>query len=174
VLQVLVPESTTGEDVNGDGVIDDTPVLLLIGDTDNDGTLDVDATGQRDTCVETANPTQIDADRDQLGDGACDPAPTLSLPGDLPCDVDLDGVIDSADVALVFGDRGMTARASDPRDPDGDGMVTVLDVSACSRACTYPDCAATPPASSSCGLLGAELAPLIGVLLYGRRRQRRG
>lgn len=173
VLQVTVAESTTGEDVNGDGVIDDTPVLVLIGDTDNDGTLDTDVRGRRDTCVETANPTQDDADRDQLGDDACDPAPTATLPGDVPCDVDLDGVIDEADVAVVFGDRGMAARASDPRDPDRDGVVSVLDASICSRSCTFADCASAAPApSSACGLLGVELLPLLGLLLLRGRRTR--
>jgi hypothetical protein len=175
VLQVTVAESTTGEDVNGDGVIDETPVLVLIGDTDNDGTLDTDVRGRRDTCVETANPTQDDADRDLLGDGVCDPAPTPTLPGDVPCDVDLDGVIDAEDVAIVFGDRGMIARASDPRDPDGDGAVTVLDVSICSRSCTFEDCASAPPApSSACGLLGAESLLLLGFLRLRKRRARRG
>lgn len=173
VLQILVPESTAGVDVNGDGQVTDAPVLVLIGDTDNDGTLDSDATGQRDSCVETPNAAQADADRDQLGDGACDPAPTPALPGDLPCDVDLDGAIDAADVALVFGDRGMAARASDPRDPDHDGVVTVLDVSTCSRSCTHTDCAEAPPgAGRSCGLVGAEVVPLAGLLLAWRRRAR--
>src|SRR5690606_30998490 len=174
VLQVVVPESSTGEDVNGDGQITDDPVLILVGDADNDGSLDVDSAGQRDLCVEAANPDQADADRDQLGDGACDPAPTPALPGDVPCDVDLDGVIDADDVALVFGDRGMAARGSDPRDPDGDGVVSVLDVSLCSRACTFADCAAAPPvAARSCGLLGAEAAPLLGLLGAWRRRATR-
>jgi hypothetical protein len=170
VLQVMVPESSTGEGVNGDGQITDDPVLVLIGDTDNDGTLDTDATGQRDTCLETANSDQADADRDQLGDGACDPAPTPALPGDVPCDVDLDGVIDSGDVGRVLGGRGLAARGSDPRDPDQDGVVTVLDVSTCSRSCTYPDCAATAPGGTSCGLVGAEGLPLLGLALLWRRR----
>jgi len=174
VLQVVVAESTTGEDVNGDGQVTDAPVLVLIGDVDNDGTLDTDATGQRDTCVETANPAQSDADRDRLGDGACDPAPTATLPGDVPCDVDLDGVIDAADVELVFGDRGMQARASDPRDPDADGVVSVLDVSLCSRSCTYTDCASAPPPAASCGLVGIEALPLLVAALLWRRRARRG
>lgn len=175
VLQLVVPESTTGTDVNGDGQITDAPVLLLIGDVDNDGALDTDSTGKRDLCVETSNPEQLDADRDRLGDGTCDPAPTQALPGDVPCDVNLDQVIDAADVTLVFGDRGMTARASDPRDPDGDGTVTILDVSLCSRTCTYPDCASAPPAPApgACGLLGAEALPLLGVLWLWSRRGRR-
>jgi hypothetical protein len=124
-----------------------------------------------DTCVETANAAQTDADGDGLGDDACDPAPDSVLPGDVPCDVDRNGQIDNRDVNLVFGDRGAAARASDPRDPDGDGAITVLDASACRALCTYDSCRQQPP-TSACGF-GAEIAlALAGLAALGRRVRR--
>ncbi len=170
VLYVQLLETQVGEDVNGDGQITDTPVLVLVGDADGDGTLD-DSVNRNDTCVEVANPDQLDADRDQLGDGACDPAPTPSLPGDVICDVDSNGRIDSADVDLIFGDRGAKARASDPRDADGDGAITVLDVSLCRAQCSYASCKPGAPTGGggSCGL-GAELVLVLGTIELARRR----
>jgi hypothetical protein len=169
VLYVQVLETQIGEDVNGDGAITPTAVLVLVGDTDGDGTLD-DAVNRNDTCIEVANAAQSDADRDQLGDGACDPAPTPSLPGDVTCDVDGNGQIDRFDAEIVFGDRGTTARASDPRDADGDGAISVLDVSACRALCTYPACRPSPPVGG-CGI-GAEIAAVLAGLAMRRRRIR--
>lgn len=168
VLQFQVYE--TDRDLNDDGIIGVEPVLILIGDTDNDGTLDDAQGGGRDVCAEVSNPAQVDADRDQLGDQDCDPGPTASLPGDLACDVDLNGVIDRRDVDVVFRDRGMQARASDPRDPDGDREVTVLDVGLCSRSCSLAGCA--EPVASACGLLGLEPLLLVGLLLGWRSAPR--
>lgn len=167
VLYVEVLETEIGEDVNGDGQVTATPVLVLVGDADGDGSLD-DSVNRSDTCIEVANADQLDADRDQLGDGSCDPAPTPSLPGDVSCDVDGNGQIDRIDVAIVFGDRGAAARTSDPRDPDGDGAISVLDVSQCRSLCTYANCATSPPAPG-CGF-GAELAGLLAGLELLRRR----
>lgn len=169
VLYVQVLETQIGEDVNGDGVIDNRPVLVLVGDADGDGTLD-DSVNRNDTCVEVDNPQQTDADGDRLGDGACDPAPTSVLPGDVVCDVDRNGQIDGRDVNVVFGDRGAAARPSDPRDPDGDGTITVLDASACRARCTYGACRQTQPANA-CGF-GAEIALALAGLAALRRRIR--
>lgn len=168
VLYVQVLETQVGEDINGDGVITDTPVLVLVGDADGDGTLD-DSVNRNDTCVEVANPDQLDADRDRLGDDACDPAPTPSLPGDVACDIDRNGRIDRDDVDVIFGDRGAAARESDPRDPDGDGQITVLDASECRAQCTFANCRTSPP-TNACGF-GAELAVVMGALLVARRRR---
>ena len=169
VLYVQLLETQVGEDVDGDGQITDTPVLVLVGDADGDGTLD-DSVNRNDTCVEVANPDQADADRDQLGDGACDPAPTPSLPGDVVCDVDANGQIDRKDVDIIFGDRGAKARVSDPRDADHDGEITVLDTSLCRAQCTYASCKLTPPTGGgSCGL-GAELVLVLGTIELARRR----
>jgi hypothetical protein len=173
VLYVQVVETEIGEDVNGDGEITATPVLVLVGDADGDGALD-DSVNRNDSCVEVANADQLDVDRDLLGDAACDPAPTPSLPGDVACDVDSNGQIDRDDVNLIFGDRGSAARASDPRDPDGDGAITVLDSSQCRAQCTYWNCRPSPP-TSACGF-GAELVPILGMIEAMRRgvARRRG
>jgi hypothetical protein len=175
VLYEEVPESALGQDVNEDGVIDDTPVVVLVGDVDGDGTLDF-AINRADNCVEVPNPTQLDLDRDHLGDGVCDPNPNSVLPGANACDVDANGSIDRNDVNLIFRDRGMKARESDPRDPDRDGVVSVLDVSLCSRRCTNANCEPSPPLPAPaphCGLLGIEPAVLAGLLSQWKRSARR-
>jgi hypothetical protein len=171
VLYIEVLETQVGEDVNGDGVITDARVLVLVGDADGDESLDDATTGRGDTCVETGNANQLDADRDGLGDDACDPAATPALPGDVACDVDGNGQIDKADVDVLFADRGAAARVSDPRDPDADGAISVLDVSHCRSLCTYANCRTSPP-SPGCGL-GAELALVVaGLGALGRRGRR--
>jgi hypothetical protein len=163
-----VPESQLGVDLNEDGVIDDTLVVVFTGDKDGDGSFDA-AANEIDNCQDVANAPQSDADGDQLGDVACDSNPFSILPGAVTCDVDGDSVVDDTDVESIFEDRGMSARASDPRDPDGDGTVTVLDAGLCASQCTYPDCAPAPP--ESCGLLGVEVLPLAWLLLRRRRRR---
>ena len=58
------------------------------------------------------------------------------------CDVNNDGVIDRADIALITAARNLPASGStDPRDADGDGRITVLDARKCTLSCTYPVCA---------------------------------
>jgi hypothetical protein len=178
VLPIKVPESQVGVDLNGDGKIDDTPVVLVVGDVDKDGALDSALNGG-DTCVEVFNPGQADKDGDGLGDednsgkNGCDADPNSVLPGATVCDVDGNKVIDRNDVSIIFGDRGMTARASDPRDADRDGRITTLDVSLCSRMCKNPSCAPDPPPAPHCGLLGIEPALVAGLLFWQRRRTRR-
>jgi hypothetical protein len=68
IVYVEKSEAEIGQDLNGDLDTDDC-VFLLVGDTDEDGTFD-----DEDTCTETANPDQEDADLDGLGD-VCDPNP---------------------------------------------------------------------------------------------------
>jgi hypothetical protein len=62
----------------------------------------------------------------------------------------------------------MPAAEGDPRDPDGDGVVTVLDSGFCTDQCTNPDCS---PADD-CGL-GAELVLLLPPIMALRRLRRR-
>jgi len=170
VLNVRLTEVQAGVDVDGDGQLsDDRTFFFLVGDSDDDGTFDYSDSGD-DTCRETANPEQVDADGDGLGDDVCDPDPQSVLPGDTPCDVDRNGGIDRVDVELVFRDRGTTARESDSRDADGDGRITVLDSATCADRCTNVDCA---PVAQSCGILGLEVLPVVALAL-ARRRRRRG
>jgi hypothetical protein len=74
-------------------------------------------------------PAQIDA-------LSASPAPTIS------CDVNGDGKIDVNDINDIFAARSMLATGSDdPRDPDGDGVITVNDARVCVLRCTKPRCA---------------------------------
>jgi uncharacterized repeat protein (TIGR01451 family) len=58
------------------------------------------------------------------------------------CDVDGDGNVDLADISLIIQARNTPASGSDdPRDWDGDGLITVLDARGCVVQCTNPRCA---------------------------------
>ena len=61
------------------------------------------------------------------------------------CDVDMDGDVDRLDVMSIFGARNQPANgADDPRDSDGDGVITVLDGRQCVLQCDLPACAIIP------------------------------
>ena len=49
----------------------------------------------------------------------------------LICDVDGDGDIDSNDIIAIFFARGSPAAPDDPRDTNGDGMITLEDLQLC-------------------------------------------
>jgi hypothetical protein len=57
------------------------------------------------------------------------------------CDVDADGDIDKIDLALISKSRGQTVLPGDPRDADGDGVITPADVKICIPLCTRASCA---------------------------------
>ena len=57
------------------------------------------------------------------------------------CDVDADGDVDTADLALIRAAIGQTPTANDPRDANGDGKITINDVRACALQCTRAGCA---------------------------------
>jgi len=62
--------------------------------------------------------------------------------GRVVCDVDGNGVIDSIDISAIFAARGSPpAFPGDPRDVDGDGLITVNDARICVNRCTNPRCA---------------------------------
>jgi hypothetical protein len=58
----------------------------------------------------------------------------------LPCDVNADGKVDISDINAIFAARNIRAQAADPRDPDGDGMITVDDARICALKCAKPGC----------------------------------
>lgn len=67
---------------------------------------------------------------------------TIASLAQAKCDVDLDGDIDKADTALISRARGQQATGpDDPRDADGDGLITPNDVKVCIPQCTRPNCA---------------------------------
>lgn len=57
------------------------------------------------------------------------------------CDVNLDGAVNTLDLGLVRAGIGKLPAPSDPRDANGDGKITMLDVRACTLLCTKPLCA---------------------------------
>lgn len=86
------------------------------------------------------------------GDGTLDPGEQCddgnNLDGDgctadckNVCDVDGDGDIDRNDVNAIFAARNTRAAAGDPRDANGDGLITINDGRQCVLQCTNPNCA---------------------------------
>ena len=79
------------------------------------------------------------------------------------CDVDANGVIDSNDITLIFSATNTPATGpDDPRDADGDGLITVNDASQCVLQCTLPNCevvsANAPPTANA----GPDQTALVG------------
>ena len=61
------------------------------------------------------------------------------------CDVDMDADVDRLDIMAIMEARNQTATGpDDPRDADGDGVITVLDARTCVRQCTLPRCTIIP------------------------------
>jgi len=67
---------------------------------------------------------------------------TLTNTPQAKCDIDQDGDIDQIDLALISRGRGQRAIGlNDPRDADGDGLITPNDVKTCIPKCTRTNCA---------------------------------
>ena len=84
-----------------------------------------------------------------------------------PCDVDDNGIINGLDIQAIFTSQEDTAAADDPRDPDGDGVVTVNDARACVLQCTEPSCVTLVPNVVGAGQANAEAALLAASLAVG-------
>lgn len=67
---------------------------------------------------------------------ACD-----NVPQALRCDVNLDGFVDRSDIGLIAAARGQAAAAGDPRDNDGNGIISSSDARQCVQLCTLSRCA---------------------------------
>jgi len=68
----------------------------------------------------------------------------------LVCDADNDNDIDRNDITLIFEARGQTATGiDDPRDENGDGVITILDGRACSVQCNLARCAIVTPSGNT-------------------------
>ncbi|WP_190303145.1 MULTISPECIES: DUF11 domain-containing protein [Methylomonas] len=63
--------------------------------------------------------------------------------GTTVCDVDGDGDVDRNDISAIFAARGtrIPSGTDDPRDADGDGLITVNDSRQCVLQCTLSKCA---------------------------------
>jgi hypothetical protein len=58
------------------------------------------------------------------------------------CDVDADGNVDITDIQAILAARNQPASGpDDPRDADGDGVITVLDARTCMAQCDLARCA---------------------------------
>ena len=124
------PETDSDDDGVCDGD-DNCPV------TPNPDQADVDGEGVGDVCdncPNDANPDQLDSDGDGVGD-------VCEVPG--VCDVDGDRVIDASDIRAITASRNLPVVPGDPRDANGDGVITLLDARMCVLECTNPRCA--PP-----------------------------
>ncbi len=67
----------------------------------------------------------------------------------LPCDVDGNGQVDLSDITVIFDTIGSTAAPGDPRDLDGDGLITILDARGCVLRCANRRCAPSREAYTS-------------------------
>jgi len=70
--------------------------------------------------------------------------------GPAQCDLDLNNQVDRADVQMIFAARGTIVvggpgSAGDPRDQDGDGVITLKDARQCVNDCDFTNCLALPP-----------------------------
>ncbi len=66
---------------------------------------------------------------------------TLSVSATQKCDINADGNVDRNDIALIMAARNTSASGSgDPRDIDGDGVITVLDARQCVLECDFNNC----------------------------------
>jgi hypothetical protein len=74
------------------------------------------------------------------------------------CDVDADGDIDRKDVRLISRASNTDVPPGDPRDADGDGTATAVDVRQCMKMCAQPRCGVKrsnlPPAVISAPEMG--------------------
>ena len=63
----------------------------------------------------------------------------------LRCDVDMNGSVDRNDTRMIMMARNQAAQPGDPRDNDGDGVITMSDARQCMQVCTLPRCAPVAP-----------------------------
>jgi cysteine-rich repeat protein len=66
-------------------------------------------------------------------------------PKALRCDVNLDGFVDRSDIRLISRARNQPAAPDDPRDNDGDGIISSSDARQCVQLCTLDRCATPAP-----------------------------
>lgn len=67
------------------------------------------------------------------------------VPAPMVCDVDTDSDVDRLDIMAILAARNQPASGpNDPRDADGDGVITVLDARTCVAQCDLPRCAIVP------------------------------
>ena len=81
----------------------------------------------------------------------------------LACDADNNGIIDSRDIALITGARNTAASGpTDPRDPNRDATINVLDARFCATICTFALCAKAPAIPAPVANAGADQQVAVG------------
>jgi hypothetical protein len=148
---------TAPPDGDGDGIPDSTdncPAVANPLQADTDGDKIGDAC---DNCPAITNPAQTNSDSDKLGD-ACDNCPFVDNPDQLDsngngigdacdttavkrCYVDADNDIDAYDIFAILKATGKHVSATDPRDADGNLIVSFGDAAKCASLCTRRYCA---------------------------------
>lgn len=68
---------------------------------------------------------------------------TTVADGGIACDVNGDGIVERSDISAIFAARGTSVPigTTDPRDADGNGLITVNDGRQCVLECTFNRCA---------------------------------
>jgi hypothetical protein len=83
------------------------------------------------------------------------------------CDVDADGDIDANDVGQIFAARNTPSSGpDDPRDANGDGLITINDGRYCTLQCTLPRCAIVEPANSPPVIVSTPVTTATAGVLY--------
>ena len=93
---------------------------------------------------DVTNIATVDGESVATGDVVSDSDPAVVVCQALVaiCDVDADGDVDRSDVFAIMAARNTPASGpDDPRDADGNGVITVLDARQCVVQCTNPRCA---------------------------------
>ncbi len=86
------------------------------------------------------------------------------VPG-MPGDLDEDCDVDVNDLNVILAGRNTPATGpDDPRDLDGDGVITVLDARKCVLLCTRPRCAVEPYKVAVPDVIGLEQAVALAAL----------
>jgi len=134
------------------GRISATECTTTVVDSDHDGVPD-----SSDNCPAIANPSQANSDGDSFGD-ACDNCPRVTnqdqkdsngngigdaceVPVVRRCYVDADNDIDAYDILAILKAAGRHVSATDPRDADGNLIVSLGDAAKCASLCTRRYCA---------------------------------
>ncbi|HEV3329627.1 MAG TPA: thrombospondin type 3 repeat-containing protein [Bryobacteraceae bacterium] len=101
-----------------------------------------------DNCPLVYNPDQTDSVGDGIGD-ACRNV--------VKCDVDYNGIVSAHDINYILGSLGPASldNGPDPRDADGDGMITLADARACMALCSTPGCGVTVGTLAATGVFNA-------------------
>ena len=125
---------TTVVDSDGDGIPDSRDNCPKVSNADQKDT-DGDGIGDAcDNCPLAKNPDQKDSNGNGIGD-VCEPPPVRR------CYVDADNDIDAYDILAILKGAGKHVSATDPRDADGNLILTFIDAASCAKRCTRRYCA---------------------------------